>query len=452
MSIDSIINRLLVETRYNSFLVRSEYKNGRKEYVFHGVDGKAPPGFAAKAQEWFAAQGIKAHCKVRRHSSDSLIRLKSLEAISKVLGGGELVYDPTHLAGRSSALVQLAKSLRVAIPSVISKIGFESRRRTIYVLLDESRHARSADAVRETLQKTAAVIDEWHRTAGLDFDLSVRVGFDAPLAAILVPIDAASATKKVRHMLSRFSTRFSRNLGLSALLGLSAAPIAVSGEPAVSQPNATVITKGGVVDDVGFGDVGVKGTLPLGNSFGGQVEGGVGSDDYYGIGGHLFWRDPSAGLIGAFGTVESWDDVDMTRVGVEAELYLNSVTLGGAGGHQSGDVDEGGFGRVDLKFYATPDFLLKAGGEYSPEMSLGRVGMEWRPAFSALPGLSVYADGELGEDDSDSIMLGIKYHFGKKGASLMHRDRREDPDFVIFNKAQLHHAKQAKQAKQGYPL
>ena len=63
MSIDSLINRLLVETRYNSFLVRSEYKNGRKVFVFHGVDGNAPPGFAAKAQDWFAAQGIQAHCE-----------------------------------------------------------------------------------------------------------------------------------------------------------------------------------------------------------------------------------------------------------------------------------------------------------------------------------------------------------------------------------------------------
>ena len=445
MTIESLIKRLLVETRNTSFLVRSEFKNGRKVYVFHGVDGNAPADFAQQAQDWFATQGTKVHCEVRRHRSEALARLKSLEAINSAFGSGEIVYDPTHLAGRASALVQLAKSLRTAIPSVVSKIGFESRRRTLYVLLDDSRHARTADAVRETLQKAAAVVDAWRHFARPDFDLSVRVGFDAPLASTLVPVDAASATKKVRYMLARFGTRFARNLGLSVLLGLGVAPAAVAREPAVSQPNASIITKGGVVDDTEFGVVGAKGILPLGNSFGVQVEGGVGTDDYYGVGGHLFWRDPSVGLLGIYGTGESWDDVDMVRVGAEAEMYFNSFTLGGAGGHQSGDVDEGGFGRVDLKFYATPDFVLKAGGEYSPEMSLGRVGMEWRPAFGALPGLSVHADGEFGEDDSDSIMLGFSYHFGKKGASLIDRDRREDPAFGIFNMVQLHHARQAKQ-------
>ena len=333
MPLDSLIHRLLVETRCNSFLVRSEYKNGRKLYVFHGVDIKFPPGFATKAQEWFATQGVKANCKVRIHRSDSLIRLKSLEAISRAFGSGEIVYDPTYLARRSSSLVQLARSLRIAIPSVISKIGFESRRRTIYVLLDERRHMRTPDAIRETMRKAAAVVEGWRSATGLDFDLSIRVGFDAPLASTLVPIDAASATNKAQYILSRFSTRFSRNLGLSALLGLGTVPVAVSAEPAVSQPNATVITKGGVVDNDGFFGAGAKGTLPLDNSLGVQVEGAGGTDDYYGFGGHLFWRDPSAGLLGILGTVESWDSVDMQRAGAEAEIYINSFTLGAIGGY-----------------------------------------------------------------------------------------------------------------------
>ena len=450
MALDSLIHCLLVETRFNSFLVRSEYKNGCKEYIFHAVDITPPAGFTKYAREYFAARGIKANCKVRLHNSDSLVRLNSLEAISKAFGSGELVYDPTHLAERMSALVQLARSLRIAIPSVITRIGFESRRRTVYILLDENRHARTPVAVRETMQKAALVVNEWHLATRLDIDLSVRVGFDAPLAATLVPVDAASAQQKVRYLLSRFSSRLGRNLGLSALLGLSAAPAAVSAEPAVSQTNATVITKGGVVDDDEFFGVGGKAAFPLGESLGAQIDAAGGTDEYYGIGGHLFWRDPSAGMLGILGTVESWDSVDMQRVGAEGEVYFDSITLGGIAGYQTGDVDEGGYGRIDLKFYATPDFLLKAGGEFTPEMNLGRVGVEWRPGFNALPGLSIFADGELGEDDSDSIMLGITYHFGKKGSSLMHRDRREDPSFALFNLGQLHHARQTNNG-QGYP-
>jgi hypothetical protein len=225
--------------------------------------------------------------------------------------------------------------------------------------------------------------------------------------------------------------------GLATMLGVPLATAADIDTPshsvAVESPNVTVITKTGEVDDDFFYGAGAKADFGLSDSLGVQFEGGVGSDHYYGAAAHLFMRDPDVGMIGVYGSAEGYEHVDMQRVAAEAELYLESFSVGGKLGYQGGEVDNGLLASADVTFYVTPNFALRASGEYNPELSLAKMGFEWQPSFTEMWGLSLYADLALGEDGYDSVMAGLNIPFGTNGASLMDRDRRYDPPPVIWN-------------------
>ena len=123
----------------------------------------------------------------------------------------------------------------------------------------------------------------------------------------------------------------------------------------------------------------------------------------------------------------------MTRIGLEGEAYLGAVTLGGRIGHQSGDVEDGWLTQAEVGLYVSPDLALRARLEYNPEESGAHAGVEWRPAFTQVPGLSVFADSQFDEDGFDRVMVGMKLHFGVPGASLIDRDRRADPTGILYN-------------------
>ena len=81
------------------------------------------------------------------------------------------------------------------------------------------------------------------------------------------------------------------------------------GLPAVSAPNGKLSAFGGSQDGGIYGVTGSY-TVPLGFPYGLQVDGMVGSGKgaaFYGVGGHLFWRDPAKGLLGLYGSYVSWD-------------------------------------------------------------------------------------------------------------------------------------------------
>ena len=187
-------------------------------------------------------------------------------------------------------------------------------------------------------------------------------------------------------------------------------------------------------------------SFPIGEIFGAQLDGRGGKidgDTILGAGGSLFWRDPDKGLIGLTGSYDHRDDHDpdsMTRVGAEVELYLDRFTAIGRGGYQSGDVEDGPYGRVDLRWYATDDFMLSAGGEVAIDEYVGRLRVEFRPAVNALPGLSLFAEGEVGEDNWTRVIAGVRFYFGND-KSLIRRHREDwndtdghDPEFAMRKK------------------
>ena len=204
-------------------------------------------------------------------------------------------------------------------------------------------------------------------------------------------------------------------------------------EPAVSNLNISGMVMGGVDDANSRVLAGVKATFPIGHSFGMQIDGGLANGDYYGVGGHLFWRDPSLGLVGAVASLESQDGRDLVRFGAEAELYLGQFTLAGVVGYEDGPRDNGVYGEVLGTYYPVETLALRAGGEFTPELILGRLGVEWQPMADELEAFSIFARGEYTDADTGTLLGGVRFHLGDDGVTLMHRERNEDPPFSIFN-------------------
>lgn len=183
---------------------------------------------------------------------------------------------------------------------------------------------------------------------------------------------------------------------------------------------------------------------------------------------HGSWRDPSRGLIGAFGGMGSDDSgftffslrQDYRFIGGEAQFYLDDFTLYGQGGYVNvansgfGGLDDGFFARGVVRYFPTRDSRIQLEGTYmNLDYSVASSGdME---AFSVkarydflLTGMPVIGDTPIylgyrgtfrdncvpiGEDlDDHTIMIGTSYSFSgdrltvdRQGATL------DTPDFPI---------------------
>jgi hypothetical protein len=214
---------------------------------------------------------------------------------------------------------------------------------------------------------------------------------------------------------------------------------------AVSAINGKFHGQGGVYDsdesDGGqFQGVGSL-SFPLGCMAGAQVDAGAGHFGDFnalGIGGHLFFRDPTSYLIGIHATYEYWDlddleddNVSLWRVGPEVELYLGNVSLEAWAGLQEGEeIDSSFFGRFTAALYATENLRLAAGIHHSDNFTSGVVSAEWQ--LSSVP-LSLTAEGEIGEDDFTSVLGGVKFYFGGTSTALIDRHRHDDPADGLFD-------------------
>lgn len=230
-----------------------------------------------------------------------------------------------------------------------------------------------------------------------------------------------------------------------ATLGMSL--IARADEPAVSGPNGKLSVEGGSFDDDGAGIALGSFALPLGHAFGLQADGALGTIDGETIGGgglHLFTRDPSSYLFGAYGSYHTWDSIDIWRVAGEAELYLGRFTLDGLAGYESADVpsmvgglavltpdDEHFFGQGDLAYYITDDLKVYGGYRYLNETNFGAAGAEYLIRGHEVP-VSLFARGDFGNEDYTSVTGGVKvYLSGDPQKSLIDRHRRDDPDIYM---------------------
>jgi hypothetical protein len=222
---------------------------------------------------------------------------------------------------------------------------------------------------------------------------------------------------------------------------LALTPLTAQGQ-AVSGLNGKLSVEGGVAgsdhQSNGTGLASGSFSLPIGSSFGLQVDGMLGTEYgsfANGAGAHLFWRNPQSGLLGLAGGYSSTGKTNWGRIGGEGELYLSSLTLAAQAGYQFGDrgkklkngftfdVKSGVYGGADLSLYATPNFMLTiGGGVYAGDLS-GRGGIEWAPGWS---GMALYADGAIGENSYYKATAGVRFYFGTD-KPLMRRHREDDP-------------------------
>lgn len=218
--------------------------------------------------------------------------------------------------------------------------------------------------------------------------------------------------------------------------------------PAVSATNGKLGAFAGSL--AGASAYGVNGSLalPLHDQYGAQVDGLLGTAHgglFYGVGGHLFWRDPAVGLLGAYASYVSWDlattsagttvetvfDIaggSVGKVGVEGEAYLGQVSLEGLAGYQFG-TNTGLTGTATVALYPTDDLRLDLGVRYlqGPGASIF-AGAEWQPSGTHM---SLFADASVGADSQWSALGGVKVYFGGEQKSLIRRHREDDPDSLL---------------------
>jgi hypothetical protein len=202
-------------------------------------------------------------------------------------------------------------------------------------------------------------------------------------------------------------------------------------------------------------------SIPLAGPWGLQIDGAAGH--WYGkgfgdIGGHLFWRNPSEGLVGVYGKVMHWNGfggLDVAHVAAEGEYYWQrwtvqgiagvefgnsrsittttpSVAVGGANFTQTSvsttvyDVPTRFFDQVNLKYYFTDDLSAYVGHRYLGGRNMLALGAE-----AALPlggtMASAFVEARVGEHDSNGIWGGLKFYFGQKDKPLIARHRQDDP-------------------------
>ncbi|MEQ1863105.1 MAG: hypothetical protein ABL996_00470 [Micropepsaceae bacterium] len=389
-------------------------------------------------------------CKVHFHAVSSLLSPRSLEKLVSKFASGRIVYDPTSSLTRAYALVKASRDVRAALGTHVRGLYYAPRVRTFYVSLEP---ARVAAGEKVKVAELTRIEDAVLKAVGVAFAPqlgdcpAVRVGFGLP-SAELVPVDQGSVMHWGRQTL-RAALRYWKPLTVAALFGLGGAA-AAKADDAVSEANLKLGGQfGNVIDDYTW-QVQGQFTAPVGQDFGLQLEGGGGAvngHDYYGVGGHLFTRDPDLYLLGLFGAYTEAADLNVkaARAGAEVEFYLSDLTILSTAGYQFSGTDalDGAFGSIDLRWYVTNNFTVQGGAFLEKDKAYGRVGLEWQPGFMALPGLAFNANGVWGDDDFHSVMGGLTYYFGTP-VNLKDRHRKQDPESALFSLFQTVKQEQAR--------
>ena len=231
--------------------------------------------------------------------------------------------------------------------------------------------------------------------------------------------------------------------------------------PAVDGINGKIAGFGGGADHTN-GLYGATGSfsVPLAQQWGAQIDGRVGSLDNSGwsqAAGHVFWRDSSVGLLGAYGSYFHWNGigaatiprigVNVSRFAAESEYYWSRWTVRGLAGYETVDLNvptvanlpgllsipNRFFDLVSASYYLTDNFKLSIGHLYT----LGRHGLTLGSEYGfALGGgrmASLFAQGLIGEGGNNGVLGGVRFYFGQRNKTLIDRHRQDDPEEEFAN-------------------
>ncbi len=229
--------------------------------------------------------------------------------------------------------------------------------------------------------------------------------------------------------MSPFSFRSAPIVITALALALACDARAEDSFPAVSGLNGKIEALRGDLDGDMLSAAAGSLSFPLTRSFGVQIDGLLA--DYSatptkGAGGHLFWRDPNQGLIGAVASSADFNGTVINRFGLESEAYLGPFTLAATAGWQNGESRKTGWGNLDLRWYPVDNLVLEIGAAAVSGTRAGHLGFEWQPLSGYAPGLAFFADGAIGTKDYDHALGGIRMYFGAS-KPLKARHREDDP-------------------------
>jgi hypothetical protein len=241
-------------------------------------------------------------------------------------------------------------------------------------------------------------------------------------------------------------------------------------EPAVDGFNAKWEALGGTLAHKSLYGSRAALSFPLASQWGLQVDAHVGSLDRRAFGTiapHLFWRNPSQGLIGLYASHTHWDQfggVHVTQVSGEGELYIGRFTVQGIAGVEFGnsvtslttnttivppaggifgaagvastntflegfDVKTRFFDQVNLKYYFTDNVAGYIGHRYLGGKNALAVGAETALPFGKGVMTSAFIEARTGEGQFTGVWGGLKVYFGQKDKTLIRRHREDDPPF-----------------------
>jgi len=184
--------------------------------------------------------------------------------------------------------------------------------------------------------------------------------------------------------------------------------------------------------------------LPVGDSLGVQIDGFLHDRDtdgpvsrkqIYGLGGHVFSRDPDTGLFGIYAGFVEQEDAFLTSqsIALEAEFYLDNMSLEFLAGADVLEIDDGLFstsatetffaGEAVAAFYPNENLRLYGGVAHNFEETRALAGVEWQVSDD-LQAPTLFAKAELGEDFT-SVAAGISFFFWGDNKSLIRRHRED---------------------------
>jgi hypothetical protein len=206
-------------------------------------------------------------------------------------------------------------------------------------------------------------------------------------------------------------------------------------------------------------------SIPLATQWGLQIDVQAGSLErraFGALGGHLFWRNPSQGLIGIYTNHVHWDQfggVHATHVAGEAEVYFGRFTIQGIAGVEFGnsvsttqvvnslvvqgfplpnifgtqtftegfDVKTRFMDQINLKYYFTDNWNGYVGHRYLGGKNALAVGSEAAIPLGRGVMASAFIEGRFGERQFEGAWGGLRFYFGQKDKSLIRRHREDDP-------------------------
>ncbi len=419
--------------------------NGKQTVTAHLFEGAGNRAARSELLKSLKKTGISARFRVKTRKSRKIEEATSLQAVVAPFDGAALLFDPTGAFGRATALVDYAIALRTDPALSVQGVYWNANWRTIFVVLDPNGFftddkVSTADLGQAEQTIVQTLVGESAEKP--DFVSAIRIGFELPSVPVTA-IDGASylASRRLPRALGSV-LKLPLLAGMIGLAGVSGAMAQDSG-PAVSAMNGKIALEGGTLTTTTFGTQAVRAlsgslTFPVQNQFGVQLDAGagqMGADSFTGAGAHLFWRDPSRGMVDLqFGatfidrTGVLVPDQTAYAIGVEGELYLDQFTIAANAGRIFGtNVTVGDYYGVDLSWYASNNLKLRIGYGQTPDVNgMANAGIEWMPMLDSLEGMAVYADYYNGTG-YENIGLGVRFYFGE-GKSLKDRHRRDDPE------------------------